>query len=354
MRSPVPGEEGISLAELAAALGGTAEGEARVYIAAGLDDAVPGSVVRVEHPRYLAAAEAGPAAALLVPPDLTGVSRPCIRVAGVRLAFARCLELFAPRESHPDGVHSTASLGEEVALGDGCAVGPYAVIGRGVVLGPRTVVHAHAVLMDGVVTGEDCVVFPHAVLYPRTCLGSRVRIHAGAVIGADGYGYEWSGECHQKIPQLGRVRLEDEVEVGANTTIDRATTGETVLGAGTKVDNLVQIGHNVRTGRHCLIVAQVGIAGSTTLGDGVVLAGQAGLKDHIEVGDRATIIAGAGVWGDVPAGTVISGNPGRPHREELRIHAMLHKLPELLRRVTRLERRLPPEASSEGETPGDG
>jgi len=205
------------------------------------------------------------------------------------------------------------------------------------------------VLGDEVEIGAGSVVYPHAVLYAGTVTGARVRIHAGAVIGGDGFGYVWSGEGHQKIPQNGRVRIEDDVEIGANTTIDRATTGETVIGPGTKIDNLVQVAHNVRTGAHCVMAAQVGIAGSATLGSGVVLGGKAGLKDHISVGDGVIAGAQAGLWGDVEPGQFVSGHPARPHREHVRIEAALGKLPELLRRVRELERRL-----GAGEEGGEG
>jgi UDP-3-O-[3-hydroxymyristoyl] glucosamine N-acyltransferase len=278
--------------------------------------------------------------------DAGPVGKPCIRVERVKLAFIRALELFAPGEGPAPGVHPTAVIGEGVSLGEGVRVGAFAVIGDGARLGERTIIDAHAVLGEQVETGPDCRVRPHAVLYPRTVLGARVTVHSGAVIGADGYGYEWDGRRHRKVPQIGRVRLCDDVEVGANSTIDRATTGETVIGPGTKIDNLVQIGHNVRTGAHCLIISQTGIAGSAKLGNGVVLAGQVGVKDHIEIGDGVQAAGKSGVWGSQPPGVVISGHPARPHREQVRIEAALGKLPELMRRVRELERRL---AAREGE-----
>jgi len=345
------GPEGISLAELAERLGGQAEGNPSLRItgATGLHDAAAGNLVRVEHPRYLADAEACLAAALLTDLRIGPLRKPAIRVAQVRLAFAHALELFAPVEDAPDGIHETAVVASDAALGPGCAVGPYAVIGRKARIGARTVVHAHAVVGESVEIGEDSVIFPQVVLYSRTLVGARVRIHSGSVIGADGYGYEWNGQRHQKIPQIGRVRIGDDVEIGANTAIDRATTGETVIGPGTKVDNLVQVAHNVKTGAHCLIVSQVGIAGSTTLGNGVVLAGQAGVKDHVHLGDGVQAAGKSGVWGDQPAGARVSGHPARPHREEIRIQAALGQLPELLKRVAELERKLREKDAGESE-----
>jgi UDP-3-O-[3-hydroxymyristoyl] glucosamine N-acyltransferase len=344
------GTTGLTLAEIAAAVGGTVDGDAetRIYGVSGLQDATEGSLVRVEQPRYLEKAVRGPAAALLARPDLGPLPKPSVRVEQVRLAFARCLELFTPAEARPEGIHPTAVVADGAELAEGCAVGPYAVVGAGARIGARVVLHAHVVVGEEVEIGDDSVIYPHAVIYARSVLGRRVRVHSGTVIGADGFGYEWSGERHQKIPQNGRVRLGDEVEVGANVTIDRATTGETVIGPGTKIDNLVQVGHNVRTGAHCLLISQAGIAGSASLGNGVVLAGQVGVKDHVTIGDGVQVAGRGGVWGDVPPGTVYSGNPARPHREELRVQAALHRLPELLARVRALEARL--EAAEDAET----
>jgi UDP-3-O-[3-hydroxymyristoyl] glucosamine N-acyltransferase len=332
----------LSLGEIAAAIGGTVEGDPELPIGGvcGIEDAAPGTIVRVEHLRYLEAAISSPASALLTDRSLGPVTKACIRVDNVRLAFARCLELFSSEELPAPGVDPTAVIGAGTELGEDCSIGAYVVLGRRVRLGAGVILHPHVILGDDVEVGAGSVLYPRVVLYPKTVLGSRVRIHAGAVIGADGYGYVWTGERHHRIPQIGRVRIGDDVEVGANTTIDRATTGETVIGAGTKIDNLVQIAHNVQTGEHCLIIAQVGIAGSARLGSGVVLAGQAGIKDHVTIDDGAQVGGGAAVWGDQKAGAVISGQPARPHREEIRIQAALGQLPELLRRVRELERRL--------------
>jgi UDP-3-O-[3-hydroxymyristoyl] glucosamine N-acyltransferase len=231
-------------------------------------------------------------------------------------------------------------IADDAEIGADCSIGAYSVIASGAVVGRGVIVQPHVVVGEQAVVGDGAVLFPHVVLYPRTRVGQRVRIHSGSVIGCDGYGYEWTGSAHLKRPHNGRVRIEDDVEIGANVTIDRATTGETVIGPGTKIDNLVQIAHNVRTGAHCLVVSQVGIAGSARLGNGVVLAGQAGVNTHAEVGDGAQVGAGSGIWGKAPPGSFLSGNPARPHREELRIQAALGRLPELLRRVKELERRL--------------
>lgn len=338
--------QSISLRDLAAALGGEPEGDGDLPLfgAAGLEDAAAGTIVRVEHKRFLAQAESSPASALLVSAQLGPVAKPAIRVENPRLAFVRCLELFSREVRPAPGVHPTAVVGAGCQLAESCFVGAYAVLGKGVRLAAGVVVHPHVVVGDDVEVGEDSILYPQVVLYDRTVVGRRVRVHSGAVVGADGYGFEWTGERHLKKPHNGSVRLCDDVEVGANTTIDRATTGETVIGPGTKIDNLVQIAHNVRTGAHCLVISQVGIAGSATLGNGVVLAGQVGVNPHVTIGDGTQAGGKTGVWGDQPAGARISGNPGRPHREEVRIQAALGRLPELLRRVKELERRLGVEA----------
>lgn len=303
---------------------------------AGLEDAAPETLVRVEQPRYLEKALASDCSALLIGPDLEVAGKPAIRVPNVRAAFVRCLELFAPDESLAPGIHPTAVIGEGCRIDPSAGIGPYAVLGAGVSVAAGVTIHAHVVVGEGSVLGEGSIVFPNVTLYPRTFLGKRVKIHAGTVIGGDGFGFEWFGDHHHKVPQIGRVRLEDDVEVGANTTIDRATTGETVIGRGTKIDNLVQVAHNVRTGAHCLIISQVGIAGSAVLGNGVVLGGQAGVKDHVTIPDGVMAAGRTGVWGSPAPGSKISGNPDRPHREEVRIQASLGKVPELVKRVAKL------------------
>lgn len=339
----------MSLADLAEALGGEVVGDPDVVIhgAAGFDDAATGTIVRVESDRFREAALASPASAFLISSKMEALPRPCIRVDQPKLAFARCLDLLRPEVRPAPGVHPTAVVEAEVELGEGCSIGPYTVIGRGARIGPRAVLHAHVVVGEEAEVGADSVLYPQVVLYPQTILGSRVRIHSGTVVGSEGFGYEWSGREHTKIPQVGRVRIADDVEIGANTAIDRATTGETVIGPGTKVDNLVQIAHNVRTGAHCLIISQVGVAGSAVLGNGVVLAGQSGVKDHVKIGDGVMAGGKSGIWGDQPPGARVSGHPARSHREAIRLEAALGQLPKLLKRVKELERKLGMEAEGE-------
>jgi UDP-3-O-[3-hydroxymyristoyl] glucosamine N-acyltransferase len=331
-----------SLGALARLLDATLEGDAELPIsgAAGLEDACPGDLVRVEDARWLAAAEASPAAALLVPRDLPGVSRPALRVADPRRAFIRVLACLYPPAPVSPGVHPTAVIGECVTMGEGCAVMAGAVVGARARVGRGVVIHPHVVVGEDVEIGDETVLFPNVTLYPRVSVGRRVRLHAGAVIGADGFGYVSGPRGHEKIPHVGTVIIEDDVEVGANVTIDRATTGATRIGAGTKIDNLVQIGHNCRIGRNGLLVALVGLGGSTTLDDGVVVGGHAGLNDHIHVGSGVIVGGYSAVWGDVSTPGIVSGNPARPHRQQLQVQAALQRLPELARTVADLARRI--------------
>jgi UDP-3-O-[3-hydroxymyristoyl] glucosamine N-acyltransferase len=227
-------------------------------------------------------------------------------------------------------------LGRGVRLGKDVTVGPYAVVGDGASLGDNTVIDAHVVIGAGVSVGAHCHLFPGVTLYPGSTLANRVIAHAGVRIGGDGYGYVFSDGAHQKIPHVGRCLIHDDVEIGANTTIDRGSIDDTVIGAGTKIDNLVQIGHNCAIGKLCLIMSQVGLAGSTRIGDGVILGGQVGVRGHLEIGDGAKIGGQAGVFGDVPAGETWSGYPARPHRESLRASAALFKLAGMIKRLERL------------------
>jgi UDP-3-O-[3-hydroxymyristoyl] glucosamine N-acyltransferase len=233
-------------------------------------------------------------------------------------------------------VHSTAVIGRGAQLAEDVTIGPHVVIGAGARIGAGTRLDAHVVVGEGVEIGTECHLFPGVTLYPGTVLGDRVRVHAGVRLGSDGFGYVFRGGVHEKIPQVGRCIVESDVEIGANTTIDRGSIDDTVIGAGTKIDNLVQIGHNVRVGRLCIVMSQVGIAGSTHVEDGCILAGQAGIGGHVTIGRGARVGGQAGVFGDIPAGETWSGYPARPHREAMRAQAALFKLSPLVRRIQRL------------------
>jgi UDP-3-O-[3-hydroxymyristoyl] glucosamine N-acyltransferase len=342
-RFPIrPPVASATLGELARHLGAALEGDPDLPItgAAGLEDARPGDMVRVDEERWLAAAEASPAAALLVPLGLAGVRRPALRVPEPREAFARVLALLYPPPPFVPGGHPTAVVGEGVTMGEGCAVMAHAVVGARTRLGRGVVVHPCVVVGEDVEIGDESILFPNVTLYPGVSLGRRVRLHAGAVIGADGFGYVSGPQGHQKIPHVGTVIIEDDVEVGANATIDRGTTGATRIGAGTKVDNLVQIGHNCRIGRNNLLVALVGIGGSSTLGDGVVLGGHTGVSDHVHLASGLMVAGYSAVWGDVETPGTVSGIPARSHRHQLQVQAALQRLPGLGRKVAELARRI--------------
>ncbi len=303
---------------------------------AGLDSADAASLSFFSSSRYAADAAATLAGAVLVTPELLErVAHVPARivVAKPQEAMLSVLGLLWRAPAFEAGIHASAVIGHGLSLGEGAAIGARTVIGDGVRIGARTRIHAAVTVGDGVTIGDDCIVYPNVVAYAGTVLGDRVQIQSGAVLGSDGFGYVFRDGVHHKIPHVGRCILESDVEIGANTTIDRGSVGDTVIGAGTKIDNLVQIGHNVRMGRLCLVMAQVGISGSTRIGDGVVIAGQAGLAGHITIGAGARIAGQAGVFGDVPPGETWSGYPARPHRESLRAQAAARRLPALLKQL---------------------
>jgi UDP-3-O-[3-hydroxymyristoyl] glucosamine N-acyltransferase len=271
---------------------------------------------------------------------MTGGSKTLIRVANPRVAFARVLPLFFPEPSFAPGVHPTAVVAPSAQVDPTAHIGPGCVVGERVQLGPRVVLQALVHVGDDSGLGEGTRIYPHVTIYPRTITGQRVRIHAGSVIGSDGFGYVFDGNQQVKVSQVGNVIIHDDVEIGANSTIDRGALGSTVIGRDTKIDNLVQIGHNVITGEHCIVVSQTGIAGSTKLGNNVTLAGQVGLAGHLRIGNHVTISAQSGVMTDIPDGGKWLGAPARPDRDTKRIYIALDRLPGLLKRVRDLEKRL--------------
>lgn len=318
----------MKLSALAAVIGAEVAGRGNVEVThlAELGQAGPGALVMAVDAKALAAAEASGATAVLVPSSLSAAHLPAIRAANVRAAFARALATLHPAPSAPAGIHSTAVVGARTRLGEGVALGAYTVVGDDCLLGDGVIVHPGCTIGQGVQIGDRAVLYPHVTIYDRCRIGTRVILHSGVVIGADGFGFVREDAIQLKVPHVGTVVIEDDVEVGANTTIDRATLGTTRIGAGTKIDNLVQIGHNVVIGPRTVIVAQVGVAGSVAIGADVVLAGHVGVVDHVRIGDGATVLAKALVTRDVPPGAVVSGQPARPHREQLHIQAALARL----------------------------
>ena len=268
--------------------------------------------------------------------DAAGAPRARIIVKQPLEKLLSLLPRLYPPEAPASGVASTARIGKGASLGERVSVGEYAIIGARAKLGNGVVIGPHCVVGDGVSIGDGTRLWPGVTINSGAALGARTVIHSGARIACDGFGFVFRDGAHQKIPHVGRCIIGDDVEIGANTTIDRGSIDDTVVGNGTKIDNLVQIAHNVRIGENCLLIAQVGIAGSATIGDGVVLAGQAGISGHISIGAGARVAAQAGVFGDIPAGETWSGYPARPHREALRASAALFKLAGMMRRLEKL------------------
>ena len=304
------------------------------------DGIPPGHITLAESEQYFLKAHASNAAAIVVSFDAPTSKKPLIRVKKTTLALAKLLAIFHPVERPPAGVHPTAFVGRDVTLGAGVHIGPNAVVKDSASIGDRCVVDAGAVVGERVVVGADCTIHSHATLYRDIRLGDRVIVHSGAVIGSDGFGYVQDGTTRVKIPQVGTVVVEDDVEVGANTTIDRSTLGATVIKRGTKIDNLVQIAHNVVIGENTVVCGLVGISGSVTIGDNVTLAGQVGLADHVTIGSNATIGAQSGVTKDLDGGHYYLGSPAVPIGQASRQYAVIANLPELSKRVRELEREL--------------
>lgn len=333
-----------TVGELAAHVSGAVEGDAgrRVSSVAPAGRAGPSDLAFATSERYLRLLSDRRPGAVLLPPglELAREDIPVIRVDSPRLALVRILDLLHPEPSPTPRVHPTATLGPGVALGEAVSIGPFSVLDAGARVGAGSRMGASCFVGEGVEIGRDCRIAHGCSLLPGTRVGDRVRLHPGVRLGTEGFGYAEGSEGRLKVPQVGGCRIEEDVEIGANSTVDRGTLGDTVVGAGTKIDNLVHVGHNVRIGRDCVIVAQVGIAGSVEVGDATVLAGQAGIADHLKIGDRVRIAAQAGVIGDVPDGATYSGYPARPHAEAMRASAALLRLPEALRRLRELEGRL--------------
>jgi UDP-3-O-[3-hydroxymyristoyl] glucosamine N-acyltransferase len=304
-----------------------------------LDRAGPGELAFLASSRHLSYLRGSGAGAVLMTPEFrTAAAGPATRivVADAHTALRAVLATLYPEPALPWGVHPSARVGRGARWDGRIAVGPQATLGAGVRLGLDCVVAEGAVIGDGVRLGSRCRVGEHAVLYAGTTAGDRVVIHAGARVGGQGFRFTASGNGGERLRHVGRCVLGDDVEVGANTTIDRGSVGDTVVGAGTKIDNLVQVAHNVRIGSRCVIMAQVGIAGSTVIEDDVILAGQAGLADHLTVHHGARVAAQGGVIGDVPAGATVSGYPARNHRDVLRQSAALRRLSPLVQRLERI------------------
>jgi UDP-3-O-[3-hydroxymyristoyl] glucosamine N-acyltransferase len=329
----------FTAAEIAHELHGQVHGDAAIRLTgfAPATTARAGDLTFAENEAFFEKAEQSAASAILIDGPFKSERKVVIQVDNARVAYARVLPMFFPDEAFAAGIHPSAVVAASAQIDGSAHIGPHCVIGEKVKIGPRVILHGGNHIGKGSSIAADSQLFPNVVLYGQTQIGQRVRIHAGAVIGADGFGYVFDAGVHRKVPQVGQVIIYDDVEIGANVTIDRGALGPTIIGKGTKIDNLVQIAHNVTIGENCLLVAQVGLAGSTKLGNYVTLAGQVGLAGHLKIGDQAIVAAKSGVMHDIPAGGKWFGIPAQPDRQAKRQLIALQQLPELLRRVRELE-----------------
>lgn len=331
-----------TLQEIADHLGGVVRGDATLVVngLAPLEGATPDKVTFLANPKYAAKVADTKAGCVLMAPGGEAYGRNTIELSNPYLGFAKLLTLFYT-QPHPElGVLPEAIIGTNVALGEGISIYPGAMIGNNVTVGDRVVIYPGAVIYDGVIIGDDCVIHANVVVRERCRLGNRCKLQPGAVVGSDGFGFAPDGASYYPIPQIGIVVLEDDVEIGANATVDRAALEVTLIKRGTKLDNLVQVAHNCQIGEDCMIVAQVGIAGSSKIGNHVTLAGQVGVVGHVSIGDNVIVGAQAGVPGTLAANDYYSGSPAMPHKEWLRTMAALPKLPDMRKKINELEKKI--------------
>lgn len=333
---------GWSAARVAELVGGEVVGNPGVILTgiAAAENAAAGDLTFADNAAHFATAERGAATAILATRAFTSADKILIRVANPRVAVARLLPLFYPPETFAAGIDPTARVAASAEVHPTAHVGPHCAIGEGVRIGARSALVGGNHVLRGTRIGEDAVLFPHVVLNARTVLGDRVRVHAGTVIGSDGYGYVFDEGRHRKVLQIGHVEIGDDVEIGANSAIDRGAFGATTIGEGTKIDNLVHVAHNVVMGRHCLIMGQAGFAGSTRLEDYVVIASQSGISGHLTLGAGSTVGAKSGVMRDIPAGGTVWGFPAMPDQQMKRQIIAGQQLPEMIKRLKALEKQV--------------
>lgn len=333
----------MTLEEVARIVDGEVSGDKAVVVTGicGIKEAKEGDLTFVANSKYLPLIKNTRASAIITSKDVKKTAKPIIRTDNPSLAFAKMVSLMAPNEiAHPKGIDSRAVIGKNVKIGKDVAIQAYVVIEDNAQIGDRTIIYAGSYVGAGTKIGSDCLIYPRVTIRERIIIGDRVTIHSGTVIGSDGFGFATVCGVHHKIPQIGIVAIEDDVDIGANVTIDRARFGRTVIGKGTKIDNLVQIAHNVEIGEHSIIVAQSGISGSTNIGNNVIIAGQSGVVGHITIGDNSIIAAKSGVAKSLPPGSMVFGYPARPIQKTKRINACLSRLPDLFRLVSLIEKKL--------------
>ena len=330
-----------TLREIAALVNGTLTGDGDIEITGvtNIGDATATDISFAVAPHLDKAAQSI-AAAIIIPDTVAEFAKPAIRVANPRVAFVSLLKIFTPQIVVQPGVHSTAVIGEGVTIGENVSIMAYAVVADNVKIGDDAVIYPHTYIGRGATIGSESLIYSNVTVSHDCHIGKRGIVHSGTVIGSDGFGFITVNGRHQKVPQVGNVIIEDDVEIGANVAIDRATTGSTIVKNGTKIDNLVHLAHNVVVGENCFLVAQTGIAGSVKIGNHVTFAGQSGSAGHLTIGDNCVFAARSAPISDIPAGSFCAGFPARPHKEWLRSEASAGKVPDLIKKVRDLERRL--------------
>jgi UDP-3-O-[3-hydroxymyristoyl] glucosamine N-acyltransferase len=332
----------IRLTEIAKLVNGEIRGDETLLVsnAAAFEAATASEIVVAGTAAYLKKIDQTEAGVVIVARDFEHPTQTLLRVDNPQIAFARVVALFFQPQHPSAGIPDSACIGDDCLLGDDLAVGDCAVIGNRVSIGNRSIIYPHVYIGDDVVIGDDAVIYPHVTILERCRIGHRAIVQSGTVVGSDGYGYAQDGPEFKKIPQTGIVKIEDDVEIGACNTIDRATFGATLIGKGVKTDNLVHIAHNVQIGQNTVIVAQVGISGSAKIGKQVILAGQVGVVGHLEIGDKAMIGAQSGVGQSVPEGAILSGSPAYAHSTWLRVQRLMPQLPDMAKRLRKAEKKV--------------
>jgi UDP-3-O-[3-hydroxymyristoyl] glucosamine N-acyltransferase len=332
----------LTVAELANQLGADISGDAAAVLTgfAQIDKARPGDLTFAENAEYFAAAEASAATAIICGKEAKSDKKILLRVANPRVAFAKALAVFFPEPQFAPGIHPSAVIAKTAQVDPTAHIGPHCTVGEHVKIGASVVLQAGNFIGDDSSLGDGTNLFPNVTVYSRSQIGRRVRIHSGTVIGSDGFGYVFDASFHRKVPQIGNVVIGDDVEIGSNVSVDRGALGSTVIGQGTKIDNLVQVAHNVEIGEHTILCAQVGIAGSAKIGSYSILAGQVGVAGHLKIGNKVTIGSKSGVMHNIPDGEMWLGIPAQPDKQAKRIMIALQRLPDLLKKVAEWERKL--------------
>ena len=332
-----------SLREVAQIVDGRIVGDENLVIRGlcGIKEAREGDLTFLANSKYSPLAETTKASAIITSKDITISGKTVLQTNDPSLAFAKIVSVVYDDQTQPlKGIHPTAIIADDATIGKNVYIGPYVVIENRASVGDNTVIHSGTYIGRRAILGKGCLVYPNATLRERIFIGDRVIIHSGTVIGADGFGFADVAGAHEKIPQIGTVVIEDDVEIGANVTIDRARFDKTKIGRGTKIDNLVQIAHNVLIGENCIVVAQTGISGSVIVEKGAILAGQSGIAGHLTIGEGAVVAAQAGVTKSVPAHTKVSGYPAKPHEMAKRVNASLQRLPQYIKTINELKKKI--------------